>query len=290
MSELSTKFQAEPSFLQSLLWSELQARNHYAGEKIGQSFFLRKPLFLRKHYLYGSRIKAEDLNFIQKNSGAVFVRFEPNSSVWEGKGIKTIPIQPAKTIILDLQKSTDELLAAMHQKTRYNIRLAEKKGVKIICDNTRINDFLSLMKETTNRDNFFAHSDAYYRNLASFNPDFIKLFLAEYEGQIIAAGLFCFCQSTAVYMHGASSNEFRNVMAPYLLQWTVIKEAQAAGLKYYDFYGIDSQKWPGVTRFKEGFGGEEVNYAGTFDLVLQPFWYSIYRLMRMARRAIKKKI
>ena len=282
MNELSTKFQLEPSFLQSNQWAKIQGPN----VKIGRSFFFRKPLFFRKHYLYGPRINELDLNAVKKNDRPVFVRFEPNSPVWNGAGIKTIPIQPAKTIILDLTKDETDLLAAMHQKTRYNIHLAEKKGVKIIVDNTRLEDFLALMNATTERDNFFAHSDNYYRTLANFDSDFIQLILAEYEGQVIAAGLFCFYSPTATYLHGASANEFRNVMAPYLLQWTAVKRAKSLGLKYYDFYGIDARKWPGVTRFKEGFGGEEVNYAGTFDLVLQPGWYFIYRLLRLVRRAI----
>ncbi|MEI7620083.1 MAG: peptidoglycan bridge formation glycyltransferase FemA/FemB family protein [Candidatus Falkowbacteria bacterium] len=290
MSELSSKFQSEKSFLQSSLWAGLQDKSHYPSQKIGESFFIEKPLFLRKHYLYGSRIKADDLSILEKDNQAVFVRFEPNSADWEGKGVKTIPVQPAKTIILDLTKSEEELLSAMHQKTRYNIRLAEKKGVTVTIDNSRINEFLALMNQTTERDGFFAHSDGYYRAMAEFDPDFIQLILAEYEGRVIAAGLFCFCAPTAIYMHGASSNEFRNVMAPYLLQWTAIKKAKGMNLKYYDFYGIDEKKWPGVTRFKEGFGGEEINYAGTFDLVLKPFWYFIYRLLRHVRRALKKKI
>jgi len=282
MSELSAKFQLEPSFLQSNQWAKIQDSN----VKIGQSFLFKKPLFFRKHYLYGPRINELDLKALEKDSQAVFVRVEPNSSAWNGAGIKTIPIQPAKTIILDLTKNETDLLSAMHQKTRYNIHLAEKKGVTIRVDNNRIDDFLALMSATTERDNFFAHSDSYYRTLVSYDPNFIQLILAEYEGRVIAAGLFCFHSPTAVYMHGASANEFRNVMAPYLLQWTAIKRAKSLGLKYYDFYGIDAKKWPGVTRFKEGFGGEEVNYAGTFDLVLQPVWYFIYRLLRLVRRAI----
>jgi len=284
MSELSSKFQSEPSFLQSSQWAGLQAKNHCPNEKIGQSFFFKKPLFFCKHYLYGPRINEINLSVLKKNSRAVFARFEPNRSDWSGEGIKTISIQPAKTIILDLTKSESDLLAAMHPKTRYNIHLAEKKGVNIIIDNTRLDDFLVLMKATIERDNFFAHGADYYRALANFDSDFIQLILAEYEGRVIAAGLFCFCSPAAVYLHGASSNEFRNVMAPYLLQWAAINRAKSLGLKYYDFYGIDAKKWPGVTRFKEGFGGEEVNYAGTFDLVLRPGWYFIYRLLRSIRR------
>ena len=73
-------------------------------------------------------------------------------------------------------------------------------------------------------------------------------------------------------------------MAPHLLQWHAIKLAKANGQKYYDFHGIDEARWPGVTRFKLGFGGFEVNYPGTFDLVYDPGWYSIYKMVRKVRR------
>jgi lipid II:glycine glycyltransferase (peptidoglycan interpeptide bridge formation enzyme) len=85
-------------------------------------------------------------------------------------------------------------------------------------------------------------------------------------------------------MHGASASKYRNVMAPYLLQWHAIKLAKNLGYKYYDFYGVDEDKWPGVTRFKKGFGGREVNYPGTFDLIFNRRWYSVYRMVRKARR------
>ena len=94
------------------------------------------------------------------------------------------------------------------------------------------------------------------------------------------------------YVHGASANEFRNVMAPYALQWEVIKLAKQKNCKYYDFNGIDEKKWPGVTRFKMGFarfesarqGGEVVEYPGTFDMVFDNLWYNVYKLIRRIRR------
>jgi lipid II:glycine glycyltransferase (peptidoglycan interpeptide bridge formation enzyme) len=199
---------------------------------------------------------------------------------------KVIDVQPSQTIVLNLNNAEAEILAKMHAKTRYNIRLAEKKGVKIIEDNKRVDEFLNLLKTTTERDKFRGHSDDYYRALANFNSDFIKLFLAEYEGRTIAAGLFCFYGNTVTYMHGASSDSDRNIMAPYLLQWRVISLAKERGYKYYDFYGISATKWPGVTRFKTGFGGEIVNYPGTFDYILRPGLYLLYEIIRKIRRLI----
>ena len=132
--------------------------------------------------------------------------------------------------------------------------------------------------------------------------DFIKLYLAEFdpsipqsdseqassgqERKIIAGNIVSFFGNTATYVHGASSNEYRNVMAPYLLQWEVIKIVQEKGYKYYDFYGIDEKKWPGVTRFKLGFSGNIVEYPGTFDLAFDNLWYNMYKVLRKIRRLV----
>jgi lipid II:glycine glycyltransferase (peptidoglycan interpeptide bridge formation enzyme) len=78
-------------------------------------------------------------------------------------------------------------------------------------------------------------------------------------------------------------------MAPFLLQWTLIQEAKRRGFRYYDFNGIDENKWPGVTRFKRGFGGRVVNFPGTFDLVFSDYWYKAYKFVRSIRRAVASK-
>jgi len=204
----------------------------------------------------------------------------------------------------------------MQQKTRYNIKLAAKKGVEIIevsmngdskksfaedasdqIDKAQNNftsdsnfelyfsEFLTLMKKTSNRDGFKIHSEAHYKNLLISSAGKIKLFFAQYQGQKIATGLFSFYGDKVIYLHGASDNEFRNFMAPYLLQFEIIKKAKGAGFKFYDFYGIDAKKWPGVTRFKQGFGGFVYNYAGTYDLVFRPGLYLLYNFLRKLRRS-----
>jgi peptidoglycan pentaglycine glycine transferase (the first glycine) len=173
----------------------------------------------------------------------------------------------------------------MHQKTRYNIRLAEKKGVKIYeAGPEKFDDFWQLMTVTCERDKYRLHSRNYYAQMLA-EKKLIKLYLAEFKNKPIAAVLASFSGDTVTYMHGASANDERNVMAPFLLQWEIIKSAKLAGYKYYDFYGIDEKKWPGVTRFKKGFGGEEINYTGTFDLVFNSTWYNIYKILRKFRRS-----
>ena len=235
----------------------------------------------------------KEIEKIAKKEKAVFLRFEPGIkyplSNIQYPIARTINVQPAKTIILDLAKTEEELLRAMHQKTRYNIRLAERKGVKIrIVDSSNFapdfEKFWEIMEETVRRDTFRLHSKEHYRGMLQINNDFVKLLIAEYEGKIIAGNILTFFGDTATYVHGASGNEFRNLMAPYALQWQTIKSARKKGFKYYDFYGVDEDKWPGVTRFKKGFGGEEISYPGTFDFILNKKWYRLYNFIRSVRR------
>jgi lipid II:glycine glycyltransferase (peptidoglycan interpeptide bridge formation enzyme) len=238
------------------------------------------------------------------NSKAIFLRFEPavrgknfwqevfsqlfRFSFWRVK--KAIPIQPKQTVVLDLKKSEEDLLTSMHQKTRYNIRLASKKGVKIeegsMAD---FSDFWQLMAKTAQRDGFRIHAQEHYKNLLALDNNFIKLFFATYKNKRIATALVSFYGHKVTYLHGASSNEYRNLMAPHLLQWEIIRRAKEKGCNLYDFYGIDEKKWPGVTRFKLGFSLEKRSYVGTYDIV---FHFSMYRLYMLARflRLVKARI
>jgi lipid II:glycine glycyltransferase (peptidoglycan interpeptide bridge formation enzyme) len=203
--------------------------------------------------------------------------------------IKSTPdIQPQTTLVLDLRIEAEKLLAAMHQKTRYNIRLAEKKGVKIIPGSAAdFSEFWRLMNLTSERDGFRIHGQKHYQNLFAGDNDFIKIFFAEYEGQKIATALVCYFGTQVIYLHGASDNQYRNVMAPYLLQWEIIKRAQTDGAKIYDFYGVNEKKWPGVTRFKLGFGGEIREYFGVFDIILRPGIYQLYQGLKKIKRVFK---
>ncbi|MDP2918316.1 MAG: peptidoglycan bridge formation glycyltransferase FemA/FemB family protein, partial [bacterium] len=193
----------------------------------------------------------------------------------------------------DLDQSEAEILAQMKAKTRYNIRLAKRRGVKIrqSINQEDIDAFLKLIAITSQRDHFKAHSAAYYQKMADFFgcQGLLKIFLAEYKDQVLAANLVFFWGKRATYLHGASGNSHRNLMAPHLLQWTQILEAKKQGRGEYDFWGIageaksvkcKAKSWEGITRFKKGFGGREISYAGTYDIILNNFWYKIYRLLR----------
>jgi lipid II:glycine glycyltransferase (peptidoglycan interpeptide bridge formation enzyme) len=300
-------------FLQSYEWGNFLKLSGEeiirVGVKEGENILLittlvKKIIFKGFFYLYAPRgpigsVKAIEFLFSEikkKYPTALFLRVEPlkiNSlefKTFKNNLQKTIDLQPAKTLILDLNYSEEELLNLMHQKTRYNIRLAQKKGVVIKeGKGDDLKEFWRLLKTTGERDGFRLHSFSHYEKLLKINetsPGFIKLFLASYEGKNIAAGLFSYYGDKVTYLHGASDNEFRNLMAPYLLQFSLIKKAREENYLYYDFYGIDEKKWPGVTRFKLGYGGRVFEYLGTHDLIFKTSLYKFYQLIRKLRRLI----
>lgn len=202
--------------------------------------------------------------------------------------------QPAHTSILDLRKSEEELLAGMHHKTRYNIRVAERHGVTVRdAAPEEIGAFWRMLAETAARDNFSAHEERYYRVMTeTLRPGIgglaVRLVLAEREGKAIAGALLAEYGGTVTYLHGASVAAERRVMAPYLLHWTIIRDAKRAGSVAYDFWGVapddgPEHPWAGITRFKVGFGGERASYLGAWELPGNPFWYTLYRYAKRLR-------
>lgn len=205
-------------------------------------------------------------------------------------------IQPRTSLVVDISGSKAEILAAMKQKTRYNIRLAEKKGVVVRQGGaTDVDIFYRLALTTADRNSFGVHSLAYYRAAYNlFAPDRGALFIAEFSGEPVA-GLMAFCQgASAYYFYGASAGKYRNLMAPYLVQWAAICWAKSRGCTRYDLWGIPDEElatleaefqhrrdglW-GVYRFKRGFGGRFVQSVGAFDYVYHPLLYRLYRLRR----------
>ncbi len=291
-------------FLASAQWRELQIREGQSvstwavidqGHIVALFNAIKKSIpgghffYLPRGPVFASTFNKQQVNEIWniidkkfRQEGAIFYRVESELAPPQGK--KTIDLQPAETLLLDLSYSEAELLQAMHQKTRYNIRLAGKKGVSArLGSEADFDSFWRLMQATGDRDQFGIHSEKHYRALLG-NQDFIKLFVAEHEQQVVAAGLFAFYLNKVTYLHGASDYRQRDLMAPYALQWAVIQAAQAENYQYYDFYGINEEKWPGVTRFKLGFGGHRVVYPGTYDVVLKKVSYYIYLFMRRLRR------
>ena len=287
--KMSSQLQAQ--FLQSWEWGEFQkrlGRKFWRLEIEGEYLLIIKmPMPFGFNYLYIPRTRVEMteskitvLKMLANQEQSLFIRIEPIKQALAALGFEqTKQVQPQKTLILDLRNSEDDLLGQMHQKTRYNIHLAEKKGVKLVASKSEeFPKFYDLLVDTFRRKSKELHSRIYYQKL--YQDHISKIYFAEYEGKILCANMMIFYGDTATYLHGGSSQDDKNIMAPHLLQWEQIKLAKAQGFKYYDFWGIDEVKWPGVTRFKKGFGGFEVGYEGTWELSINSWKYKIYKLVK----------
>ena len=216
-------------------------------------------------------------------------------------------IQPPDTVILDLTLNLDELSSQFKSKWRYNIRLSEKKGctvkkLEMKTDEeieTGISLFYNLYKTTSSRDGIAIHSKEYDKDLFFLAGEYqdvsVRLYVAFYGEQALGAIITMFYKDEATYLYGASSNEKRNLMPTYLLQWQAIMDAKEWGAKTYDFYGIppiDDPHHPmaGLYRFKTGFGGVIVHRIGSIDVYKSRFLYRLYSFIEALRSFYFKKI
>ena len=184
-------------------------------------------------------------------------------------------IQPRYVFRLDVDgKTEEELQAGFHQKWRYNIRVAQKKGVEVkICGKEMVPAFADLMLTTGVRDGFVTRQPEYFAAMLDNLGEHCRLYMAFHEGQPIAGTLAIHYGDKVWYLYGASSNEHRNLMPNYLLQWCMIQWAVEQGCRVYDFRGVSgdvSEDNPlyGLYRFKKGFGGDFTEFVGEMDLVL----------------------
>ena len=208
-------------------------------------------------------------------------------------------IQPRYVFRLDITPELDELFANLHSKTRYNIRLAKRRGVQIKenCTREDLRVFYDVLTITAKRDNFLIRSYDYFETLwdCLVENNLAKLFLAEYKGKVIAGTLAFIFGDKTWYIYGASSNEHRNVMPNYLLQWRMIEWAKENGCRIYDFRGVPGRLTPdnplyGLYRFKKGFNGEYVEFIGEFDLPYSPVVYQTYTAMEAFYSGPVKKL
>jgi peptidoglycan pentaglycine glycine transferase (the first glycine) len=304
-------------FLQSWEWGEFQERTGKEVLRLQclddgvvkaqvQGFFC--PLRGSLSYISIPRaaVSKKTLDALKKyfahDKNIVFLRIERIRDCPLEYSYKTVPCrQPQHTLILNIEKPMDELLEGMHTKTRYNIRLSQKKGVEVN-DEKNIDVFWELNKQTTERDGFKSHEKEYYEKmLLSHN---VYQLNAVFEEKTIASILLIEFGKRCTYLHGASSDEHRNLMAPYLLQWSGIQFAQVLRCSEYDFWGIapmvvnevdanaisfhdfkweGNHRFSGVTRFKVGFGGTVKDYPEAIEIPLQKWKYQLYRIAKKLR-------
>lgn len=248
------------------------------------------------------------LKHVGKEHNAIFIQLEPNVQASPEVSIPSAlipshhPLFTKYTFVLDLTKSEEELLATMHRKTRYNIKVAQRHGVIVKEDSSEetFNEYLKLQEETTKRQKFYAHTPEYHKAMWKILHDagIAKLWVAKYNHQILAAWIiFCF-NNTIYYPYGASSRSHREVMASYLLLWEIARWAKRHGYTSFDLWGAigpspdPHHPWHGFHNFKQGFNPTLVEYIGSYDLVILPVAYNLYRVADTIRwnilRAIKR--
>jgi lipid II:glycine glycyltransferase (peptidoglycan interpeptide bridge formation enzyme) len=235
-----------------------------------------------------------------------FIRFDPP---WytEGAGIfpplldkpfrrAAVDIQPPDTVLIDLSPEEGDILAQMNPKWRYNIRLAERRGVLVRrADEEGLPAFYALFRETGKRDGIAIHSFDYYQTLFSHSRTYgaggpeLRLYLAAHEGDPVAAVIVLIRGEEAVYLYGASSDRKRNLMANYALQWQAMRDAKASGCRRYDLFGIPPTGDPGhpmagLYRFKTGFGGRIIHRPGSWDYPCRPAATALFRMAEALRK------
>jgi lipid II:glycine glycyltransferase (peptidoglycan interpeptide bridge formation enzyme) len=324
--------------LQTRAWGALKARFGWRAERVlllsndapiagAQMLFRRLPLGLTFAYIPRGPIADDPATFgalanalaaISAAHGAFTLKIEPNTPSppfafpTERTFIPSRPIQPQTTIHVDLTRDLDAILAQMKPKWRYNIRLAERKGVTVRAGNASdVPLFYQLLQLTSARDRFAIHSTDYYRAAIELlsADERARLFIAEYAGEMIAAIFVTAVGDEAIYLYGASGNAHRDKMPNHALHWSAIQWAKARACTRYDLWGIADTAWAevdehpersavgvqspdaspmphGLYRFKQGFGGQVVRYAGAYDVVFSRTKYWLYQRALAARRSL----
>jgi len=259
--------------------------------------------------LRGPVVDQEMITNIQKialDEKAIFVKFEPDviqktynannepNNHLVDMDFPNLKISPKVAFypysyVVDLTSSEEDLLASMHSKTRYNIKIANRYGVKVE-ENTTDSGFeiyLKLLFDTTRRQGFYLHSENYHRQLWKTLKDtgIPHIMLASHQGEVISAFMLFTLKDKLFYPYGASLDVHREVMAPTLLMWECVKYGKNLGLKKFDMWGSlgpdarESEQGYGFHRFKQGFGGQLVQFVGTYDLVIDHQAYQLYNLV-----------
>ena len=323
------------SFLQSWGWGEFQTKLgksviHYGifsdenlNDKKSSSqtlvgsvqFFKTKIPHLPGYYLYApygpllsldvssndfQKIISELVSEIKIDfADCWFIRFEPKDNL-QTAGQTTVHIQPGKTLVTDLSKSLEELQSEMHQKTRYNIKVADKHNISIESEISvspqhgfHIAELVELLTKTSSRQKFKSYDRDYYENLIDFfvlhSPQTdckVSLYKALYNKKLVAGAIMVDHGSTRTYLFGGSSYDDKNLMAPYALHWQAMQDAKNNGLTKYDWWVIETAtgQTPGFVQFKLKWGGQQISYPSAIDIVQKNGWYFIYKILRKLNR------
>lgn len=249
------------------------------------------------------------LKEVAREYRCIFIKVEPMVET-KGRGevnklnklgfVSGRPLFTKYNFILNLKPTEEELLGKMKSKTRYNIRLAERRGVRVEIDNSdqAFEKYLELTVTTTKRQKFYAHSPEYHRAMwnALRKSKMVHLIKATYKKETLTTWLLFIFNNTLYYPYGASSNKYRNLMASNLVMWEAIRYGKSRKLRQFDMWGAlgpsASQKdpWYGFHRFKKSYGARQVEYVGTYDYVAKPILYWIFRVVNSLRWIILRLV
>jgi lipid II:glycine glycyltransferase (peptidoglycan interpeptide bridge formation enzyme) len=310
------------SFLQSWEWGNFQQNNKKRiwrlkvvdeGKIVALVLIVRETFISKLNHLYipfgpvykkglsdfkkekALQLILRSVESIAKNQKSIFLKIEPLEPAdplpkkYESEKIIK-RIQPAKTIILNLTPSLDKIFANFHSRSRYNIKLSSRKGLKIIKSDPSqfknnqllFDEFAKLMTAVGKRKDFKPYPSQYYRSLFNIlnGQCFIKLFLAHHKTKIVGGNMVVFFGRRATALHGAVDYKYRVSKVSHFLQWERIKEAKKQRCQEYDFWGIDEKKWPGITYFKKTFGGKVLSHPHGTNIIFRKSWYQGYKLSR----------
>lgn len=300
--------------LQSYEWGEMRKSKRvevlrlgeYEGKKLKEVYQITlhqmpglpwKIGYCPKSAIPGKKV-AKEVEKLARERGVIMVKFEPNVRAEEGEDDlkkwqeefrvrRGEPLFTRYTFWLNLKSNEEELMAGMKSKTRYNVRLAKRKGVEVKEDssNEGFEDYWRLMKETTERQGFYAHDKNYHEKVWQMmnKSGQAHLFKAEKGGEVLTCWMVFVLNGVIYYPYGASSRKHRELMANNLMMWEVIRFGKKKGCRLFDMWGSlgpepdKKDPWYGFHRFKEGYGGELVEFVGSWDLVINPLAYWIYR-------------
>lgn len=304
--------------IQSWEWGEFREKTgvdvvrigHFDGTKLKKAYQLTFHKVPKLKYTIGyfpkgpmvDREMVEALRTIGAEKKAAFIKMEPNVTVDSSQltvdRLEKLGLVRAKkalftkyNFVLDLTKSEEQLLAGMHPKTRYNIKVAQKKGVEVYdsVDEADFEIYLKLYFDTTKRQKYFGHTPEYHRLVWKTLKDakMARVLIGKYQKKPLVAWMLLNFGDTLYYPYGGSSTEYKDVMASNLVAWEAIKLGKKLELKSLDLWGAlglepnTHDPWYGFHRFKAGYGARHVEYIGTFDLVLNP---TLYLILNVADR------
>ena len=285
--------------LQSKEWGEFRKEwgNIIEYSKVGLIIFSKVPYtkLTIGTLIRGSEPSKLDIEIIRQiglKNNAIFIKLEPNVLKTDKlvNKLRSWGLKEGKTLFnptsfwIDLTKSEDELLKSFSSKTRYNIRLAQKHGVKVEIDNSdqAFDKYLVLTDETNKRQGFYSHTHKYHRLMwKHLKGKVANILVAKYNNEIISTWVLFNSDRFLYYPYGASTDKYKEVMANNLMMWEAIRFGKSKKLKTFDLWGREEGK--GFTRFKEGYNPEVVEFVGSWDLIINKPLYYLYRFAEKIR-------